>query len=71
MKINMHFSECEHQGDLDWYIEDINNSGGEVASSEINHEAETAEVVVCVDDMEDFTFRYRQTNSAGFEHPAI
>jgi len=71
MKINVQFTECEHEGDLSNYIDDINASGGEVLQQVFNYNEETADLVISVDDMEDFTFRYRKTESAGFEYPNL
>ena len=46
MKVTLHFHECEHQGDLDNYLNDLMDSSATILTSEINYDEETAEVVV-------------------------
>lgn len=66
MKIPIEFYECEHDGDLDGYIKDINASGGKVIESRVDHEEETGYVVVEVTDKEAFWAAFKQTSSYGF-----
>jgi hypothetical protein len=64
--LHIEFYECEHQGDLDNYIEDILESGGEVVTSEINYEAEIGFVRIEVLDKKDFVEKFSQTESYDF-----
>jgi hypothetical protein len=65
-KIRLHFCECEHNGDLDNYKDDIRASGGKVVGSELNYEAETGWVDVEID--ETFWDKFKQTDSYGFSN---
>ena len=60
------FNECEHEGDLSNYLDDVVGSGGTVCSSEINADAETGEVFVEFDNKEDFIKRFCATESSWF-----
>jgi len=64
MKTQLSFYECEHYGDLDNYIDDVEQSGGTVTSSNINLEAETGTIDVTHD--EGFWDRFKETNSFEF-----
>jgi len=44
MKVNLEFHECEHQGDMDNYINDLLDCGATQINSNINYEAEIGTV---------------------------
>jgi len=58
------FSECEHEGDLDNYLDDIKKSGGKVLFSKINYQDESAEVVV---EYEEDEFMEKFINTSAFQ----
>jgi hypothetical protein len=66
MKITINFYECEHDGDLSSYINDIVLSGGKIKYSEPNFEAEIAEVIVEVDDITVFIDTFCETDACDF-----
>ena len=61
------FSECEHEGDLDHYIDDITKSGGKVLMSKINYDTESAEVVVEYEE-DEFLEKFINTNAFQFSN---
>jgi hypothetical protein len=61
------FSECEHEGDLDNYLSDINKSGGRVLQSEINYDSEEATVVIEYEE-DDFLEKFINTNAFQFSN---
>lgn len=69
--ITIYFSECEHQGDLDNYIEDIENCNGHVSDYIFDHDNETAECIVEVIDESIFLSEFENTDSYGFFHLAL
>jgi len=62
--IKLYFYECEHEGDLGNYKEDVRDSGGKILNSGLNYEAETGWLEVEIDDK--FWERFKQTNSYGY-----
>ena len=60
------FYECEHEGDLEYYLADLTKSGAKIVSSEINYDAETAEVTIEVEDKDGFLEAYKKTETYGF-----
>ena len=68
MKINISFNECEHDGDLENYKEDLRSSGAMVKMSRINHLEETGEVVVEVEDKNVFFDKFKETESYEFSN---
>jgi predicted enzyme related to lactoylglutathione lyase len=66
-RTTIYFSECEHNGDLDEYIEDIEKSGGKVIHAAINTEEETAMCQVDIID-DDFAERFKKTNAYDFSN---
>jgi len=64
------FSECEHNGDLDTYIEDLGNSGATILSSEVNGDSEEGRVEIQVEDTKEFLKKFKETDSYGFSHLA-
>lgn len=72
MKIlTLHFSECEHNGDLQSYVNDIVESGGNIKSSSINYEEENAVVVIELNDYNDFYEKFKRTNAFDFSNLSI
>ncbi len=49
-RILLSFYECEHNGDLDVYEEDIIESGGKIINSYVDTDLEQGLVIVEVDD---------------------
>ena len=66
MKMNLSFYECEHEGDLEQYIEDVTACGGTVVDSEINDEAEVGHVTVEVEDRKAFDVKFKETDAYQF-----
>ena len=64
--INLYFDECEHQDDLDEYLDDIRKSGGNPVNWSINHNEETANVTVEVTDRNKFFEEFRKTDAYDF-----
>lgn len=64
MKVEIEFTECEHDGDLDNYIQDIESSGGCVINSTVNYLAEIG--IVSVECESDFFDKFKETDSYEF-----
>lgn len=64
--LSMSFYECEHEGDLDRYLRDLNRCGARVQNSSINFDAETAEVIIQIPDFAAFKSEWQKTESADF-----
>lgn len=64
--MTLEFYECEHNGDLDNYITDIEESGGKVISSELNYDREVGIVVIDVADDKVFMEKFSNTDAYGF-----
>jgi hypothetical protein len=60
------FSECEHDGDLDNYKDDIISSGGKIVDSGVNHDEESGWVKVEIEDKDAFLAKFRETDAYGF-----
>lgn len=69
--ITLNFHECEHEGDLDYYLDDIREAGGNAVSWELNYEAETAEVKVEVEDVKEFLIKFKETDGCDFSQYAL
>ena len=46
MKATIYFHECEHNSDLENYLNDLKDSGADILSSNLDYEEETAEVKI-------------------------
>lgn len=46
MQITLRFRECEHEGDLEDYAQDVGRCGGSIVGSELNSDAETGALYV-------------------------
>ena len=63
---NLSFYECEHQGDLNRYLDDLVRCGASVLASKLDADAEEAVVRVDVSDFPAFREAWEQTESADF-----
>lgn len=68
MKVTLHFHECEHQGDLDNYLNDLMDSSATILTSEINYDEETAKVEVEVDAYGIFLNIFEDTDAYEFSN---
>ena len=66
MKFTMYFYECETDQDISWYSEAIRECDGTVISVDHNFDAETAEIVVEVEDYPKFTRDINDMDQGGF-----
>lgn len=66
MNLNLEFYECETDGDLNWYSEAIEESGGSVIDRRVDHDNEIGYVTVSVTDREDFFEKLKNTDQGGF-----
>lgn len=64
-KITLNFYECEHQGDLDTYINDL-PKGTRVISKSIDYDDETGTVVIEVDNVAIFWVEFGKTDAYQF-----
>lgn len=67
MKKTISFYECEHYGDLDNYVNDLQQSGAEIISYALSDE-ESGNVLISVPDnqFDAFLEKFKQTDSFGF-----
>jgi hypothetical protein len=66
MIIHLRFYECEHQGDLNTYLQDVIASGGQVIDYQLDEDAEEAIAKIEVDDFSAFKAAFQKTSSADF-----
>jgi len=63
----LRFSECEHSGDAESYMRDIQNSGGQIIEyPDIDPDSETCRIRVEVSDKDSFLKKFRATQSVDF-----
>ena len=70
-KINaryLRFEECEHEGDMSNYVEDLIKSGAKVKNKNLDYEEECCEIIVEIDDYEAFYKKFERTFSFAFTH---
>ena len=60
------FGECEHDGDLNRYEEDLVACGAKIIGREINDDSEEGYVLVEVVDKNKFMEGFKKTDSFGF-----
>jgi len=60
------FYECEHNGDLDTYAEDIMSCGARVDAKTLNYESEMGIVEAHTPNIKEFEARFKQTDSYQF-----
>jgi hypothetical protein len=65
-RIKVTFSECEHDGDMENYADDIRSCGGKIISTSVNPDAEEGTAVFEVEDKATFVEKFKQTDSYGF-----
>lgn len=66
MQFTINFYECEHNGDLDNYKDNVRESGGDILNSGLDYEAEIGWVKVQVDNIEDFKEKLSKTDAWDF-----
>ena len=66
MELTLEFYECEHQGDLDHYTDDVLSCGASIIKKEINYEAEIGKVLIEVNDSKLFWNKFKETESYEF-----
>jgi hypothetical protein len=66
MKIELEFYECETDGDLNWYSEAIEESGGSIIDRRVDHNNELGYVTVSVTDKEEFLIKLLNTDQGGY-----
>jgi hypothetical protein len=66
MKFHLRFYECEHQGDLNAYLDDIRACGGQVLQSQLSEADEEGVAQIEVTDFPAFKAAWEQTDSADF-----
>ena len=64
--MHLNFFECEHNGDLDNYKEDVIASGGDILNSGVDYEAELGWMKVQVKDDTEFSAKFMETDSYAF-----
>ena len=61
------FYECEHEGDLDIYCDDLRASGANIGETSINADAEIGKVTFTVEgDWSKFVTAFKKTESFDF-----
>ena len=60
------FCECEHDGDLDNYLDDLRSAGAKVIGSSVDPEEEMGTVSVEFEDEQTFMKAWHKTESCGF-----
>jgi hypothetical protein len=64
--LRLEFYECEHGGDLDYYIGDIIECGGQIKRSDVNEDAEIGWVTFDVKDEDSFMEKFKETEAYQF-----
>ena len=64
----INFFECEHDGDMERYREDLIESGAKIIRSDSNFNEESCGVVIEVKDISEFKQKFALTDSYGFSH---
>jgi hypothetical protein len=62
----LRFSECEHQGDLENYKNDIQNSGGVILDSGVDSDNEEGWIKTSIEDKDAFMLKFKQTDAYEF-----
>ena len=66
MKLTIGFYECEHDGDLSNYADDVRKAGGAVLKRQLNEDEEAGYLLVEVADKAAFIAEFRKTESYQF-----
>lgn len=64
--LHLRFYECEHQGDLQTYLEDLRSAGAAILAHQLEPDVEEAVVRIQVEDFPAFKTAFQQTDSADF-----
>jgi hypothetical protein len=67
-KFRISFDECEHDGDMQNYIADINMAGGKVLQYHVDHDEETGSALVEAENYADFKARFQETDAYVFSN---
>jgi len=65
-KVRITFSECEHQGDLNNYADDVRESGGTILEESVNTDIEEGTILVEVEDKQTFVNKLSETDCWDF-----
>jgi len=60
------FHECEHNGDMQNYINDLIEAGAQIENSKINLDAEVCYITVLIDDLIIFLAKSKETDAYEF-----
>lgn len=63
IKTTIIFDECEHDGDLHHYLNDLIQSGAKIISYSSNNDCETGNVFVSIENYELFITKFKETDS--------
>ena len=66
IKKTLYFTECEHHGDLDYYIFDLKSSGATIIAYTVFPDTEVGEVTIEVKDITTFIKKFKKTESYEF-----
>jgi hypothetical protein len=66
MKFHLRFYECEHQGDLNTYLDDVRACGGNVLQSQLSEADEEGVAHIQVSDFPAFKDAFQKTETADF-----
>ena len=64
--IQLEFYECEHNTDLDNYLDDVIECGGEIVNSRVDYDGEIGYVVVAVENRAEFMTKFQETEASQF-----
>jgi hypothetical protein len=62
------FYECEHEGDLERHLENLQECGAVIEGTKINLEAETGVVVCTIADLRSFWAAFKLTESYEYQN---
>jgi len=65
-KLTLTFSECEHQGDLNNYSDDIHKCGGTIVQFHVDTENEEGTVIILVENKDAFMNEFKKTEAYNF-----
>ena len=67
-RCTLEFYECEHEGDMEMYTNDLEASGFSTGRIEINHEAETGSVEISApkDQWKECLEKFKLTDAYGY-----
>jgi hypothetical protein len=65
-KITLSFYECEHEGDIQNYMEEIARCGAKIEDYHLDYEEEVGVVSIVVEDKKGFWKKFKETEAYGF-----